>query len=186
MEIPQLQHLPLFHEVALTDLQALLTLMPCQQFPAGTLIVTEQSAGDRMYIVITGQARIYVEDEQGYQLTVGMLASGQTFGELSLLDEAPRAASVLAETDVEVLMLHRVDFLAFIHERPQVGIAMMQNLAAMIRQTNLTLEQFVGWSHRLANENDPDQIINEVQKTVTPQTGRGLVEAFLNMARRLR
>lgn len=186
MDIHQLQQIPLFHEVAPSDLQALLTLMPRQTFSAGELILEGRSLGDKMYIVLSGQVRIFIEEEEDdYRLTIALIGAGQVFGELSLLDQAPRAASVIAETEAEMLLLHRVDFLAFINERPQVGIAMMQNLATIIRYSNTYLEQFAEWGQRLLEQEDYDQVMAEAAQSSTDQHVSALLDAFLIMVRRL-
>src|SRR5688572_7416176 len=102
MDAQQLQQIPLFHDVPLSDLEALFTLMPRQSYAARQLILEAQSLGNRMYIVVSGQVRIYTQEAHGYELTISLLGAGQVFGELSLLDEEPRSANVSAKTDVEL------------------------------------------------------------------------------------
>lgn len=187
MDVSSLQQVPLFQGVELPDLQALMTLMQQQKYAAEEIIFEKGSRGESMYIVLAGRVRIYLEDELGNELTLIQHDAGEIFGELSLLDQAFRSANAIAEESTSTLILERVDFLAFINERPQVGIAMMRNLAAMLRYSNTFMEQIVEWGNRLVSEvGEYEQVVAEVSKPSLNRQIRELLSAFLQMAESLR
>jgi len=78
-----------------------------EQFSAGTLIIRQGEAADALFIIVKGRARVVREDRSGTPLPVARLGAGQFFGEMALLAGESRSASVVAETDLDVLMLDR-------------------------------------------------------------------------------
>jgi CRP-like cAMP-binding protein len=83
---------------------------------AGVALITQGEAGDRFYVIREGEVEVQVDDG-GTPLTIAVLGRGDYFGEMALLHDAPRAASVVARTDVELLALDRTDFLRSIAGR---------------------------------------------------------------------
>ena len=185
MNPEQLKQIPLFKDVAPTDLQALIKLMKQGSYPAGAILFEAGSVGDSMYIILSGRIRIYVEDEGGHQLTLTYHEAGQVFGELSLLDQRPRSAAAAVEVALSVLILQRLDFLAFLNERPQVGLVMMQGLAAIVRSSNQYLDRIIDWGNRLAR-GDYDQIIHEASSSQAEEEIQELLGAFLEMAQNIK
>lgn len=185
MTISLLQQIPLFKGVDLRDLRVLMSLMKYEDYAEDTLIFREGDPGDAMYIVISGKMQIFVEDEVGNQLTLIWHGSGDVFGELALIDQQPRSASAIAVEPMTVLVLHRVDFLALLNERPPVGMAMMSNLASILRYSTLYLEKIIEWGNRLAR-GEYDQVIEEVSSSQAEKQIQGLLNAFLQVAQNLK
>jgi CRP-like cAMP-binding protein len=97
---PFLQHLadvPLFCALAKKDLQAVARNAELLEVEAGKVVVTEGAAGSEFYVILDGRARV---ERHGRQ--VALLGPGGFFGDLALLDRAPRNASVIAETRLEL------------------------------------------------------------------------------------
>jgi CRP-like cAMP-binding protein len=138
----QLQQIDLFREVALDDLYALTERLKREFFPKGTVLFHANDIGDTMYIIEKGRIRIFMHDEQGEELTLTHYGVNEIFGELSPIDGLARSASAAAVEDLEVLALHQEDFLAFLDERPQIGLAMMRSLSERLRNTTTYLEEY--------------------------------------------
>ncbi|MBZ0307271.1 MAG: cyclic nucleotide-binding domain-containing protein [Anaerolineae bacterium] len=83
-----------------------------------------------------------MHDTQGNEITLTHYGANEVFGELSPIDSKPRSASAAAAEALEVLALSREDFLRFLDERPQIGIAMMRSLSQRLRNTTTYLEEF--------------------------------------------
>lgn len=79
------------------------------RFPAGEIIFRQGDPGDFVYTIISGDVEV-VRNEPDGESVLARLAPGQYFGEMALLSDAPRTASVRAVTDVEVVTLSRADF----------------------------------------------------------------------------
>jgi CRP-like cAMP-binding protein len=138
----QLQKTDLFREVELTDLQALVERMQEEHYDSGAVLFRAGDTGDTMYIIQSGNIRIYMNDETGKEIALTQYGKNEIFGELSPIDQRPRSASAAANDALDVLVLHREDFLAFLDERPQIGLAMMRSLSQRLRYTTTYLEEF--------------------------------------------
>ena len=182
IDAERLQKTALFKTVDLPDLQALLTLMKQQNFSKGRVLFEENTPGDAMYIVLSGYVRIYGHDEEGHEITIIRYGADEIFGELSLLDEQPRSAGAIVEEDAELLILTRIDFLAFLNERPLFGLAVMKSLAQRVRYSTNYLEEIAEWGARLS-QGDFDQVTEEISTTEPEDEIQQLIAAFLGMVR---
>jgi len=79
--------------------------------------------------------RVYVEDEQGKQLTLRILKSGDSFGEVALIGNFPRTASVMTITDCVVAAFSREKYLSFLEQHPEILLALARTLANLVRDT---------------------------------------------------
>jgi len=138
----QLGKTDLFKEVDPLDLEALVSHMKEQNFPEGAVLFKAGDAGDAMYIIQAGRIRIFMHDAAHNEITLTHYGQNEIFGELSPIDERPRSASAAAAEPLGVLVLNRDDFLTFLNERPQIGLAMMRSLAQRLRNTTTYLEEF--------------------------------------------
>jgi CRP/FNR family cyclic AMP-dependent transcriptional regulator len=78
-----------------------------------------------MYLVLEGRARVVGKSR--------VLRPGDFFGEIGLIDGGPRTATIIATSDVRVMMLQRRAFLKVLKENPQIGLAIMETLAERVR-----------------------------------------------------
>lgn len=136
----QLHQTELFKEVDTADLEALVTRMKHEAHPAGQVLFHEGDPGETMYIILSGWIRIYMRDQDGEEITLTHYGKNEIFGELSPIDQRPRSASAAASEPLEVLSLGREDFLNFLDERPQIGLAMIRSLSQRLRNTTAYLE----------------------------------------------
>jgi CRP/FNR family transcriptional regulator, cyclic AMP receptor protein len=99
-------------------------------YPAGQTIVEAGTMGTTMYVVLDGQVEIHVGDRQ----SVG--GPGTIFGEMALIDDAPRSATVVAKTECRLLELDRRRFESLVSETPYFALEVMHVMADRLRQTN--------------------------------------------------
>jgi CRP/FNR family transcriptional regulator, cyclic AMP receptor protein len=117
-----------------------------QTFERGETIFHQGSVGSTLYIIMTGQVRIYTNSQAGQELTVTIFRNGDFFGEMALLDNRPRAASAVAMCKTTALTLHRAAFLHTINDCPPIAVSILEVLAARIRHSNLMAEQLASLS----------------------------------------
>ena len=181
----ELQKTELFEHVDPETLEALAADMHRRSFSPGNVLLRAGEPGDAMYIIISGQVRIFTVND-GHELTLMHYGPSEIFGEFALLDNKPRSAYAAAATPLEVLVLHRKDFIDFLTARPQVSLAMMRNLAQRARYTTAYVEEIVQWARRLAS-GEYEEAIAEISEAVTDDRKLneipGLIAAFLHMAR---
>jgi CRP-like cAMP-binding protein len=101
-------------------------------FAAGGVMIREGEAGQALLILVAGEAEVRRGDE-----ALRRLHPGDHAGELSLLDEAPASATVVATSDVEALLLYRQDFYNLLETIPSLGRRILATLARWFRETSL-------------------------------------------------
>jgi CRP/FNR family transcriptional regulator, cyclic AMP receptor protein len=99
---------------------------------AGETVISEGEAGDTLFVILAGRVRTDKRTPFGDPYTVRLLEAGSFFGELSLLDREQRSATVVAETECELLVLDRERFLAFGDGNPAEGLLVTRRLAEQL------------------------------------------------------
>jgi CRP/FNR family cyclic AMP-dependent transcriptional regulator len=97
-------------------------------FPAGRHIVTQGLIGNGLYVIVAGRARVVKGDE-----SVALLGPGDFFGELSVIDQLPRTATVVADEETICLALASWDLIAEIERDPQLALNLLRGLARRLR-----------------------------------------------------
>lgn len=124
-------------------IQKIADLCKKRSFPSGKVIIEEGEYGDELFIVLYGEIDILKNTLQNEKYTVTTLSSelgGISVGELAMIDNDKRSASVLAKTDCECLVINRKDFIKFGDENPRIGIqitrAIASQLSSKLRKAN--------------------------------------------------
>lgn len=141
MDANLLRNIPFFSGLGDEETRALLNLLKPRTFKANETIFWMGESGTDFCIIQNGNVVLIYPDETGKETTLAVLAPGDFFGELSLLDGGPRTATSRALTDVQLLCLTREEFLDFIRAHPSSTIHMIQVLARRQRET---IEQLRG------------------------------------------
>jgi CRP/FNR family transcriptional regulator, cyclic AMP receptor protein len=127
--LDHLSEVPLFSALSKRDLQLVARAAEDVNVDAGKVLVTEGSAGTEFFVIVGGKARVTRRGRK-----VADLGPGQFFGELALLDRAPRNATVVAETPMELLVLGQREFAALIDEVPGLAHKLLAGLARRLRE----------------------------------------------------
>ena len=127
-----LRRVPLFGDLAPEDLQRLATTATEHFYPAGEAIVREGELGDALVVIVEGSVRVVREEAEGTRL-LRTYQAGDHFGELAVLRERPRAATVIAEAGgMRGLVIAGEGLKAILTERPEAAMAMLATLAERI------------------------------------------------------
>ena len=110
-----------------------------KSFSPGELIVEEGRTGNGLYAIISGNVEAVKALGTDQERTVNRLGSGEVFGEMALLGEWPRTATVRAIDEVECLGIDRWVFLTQLERHPKVGIRLLQILAQKLRDSDARL-----------------------------------------------
>jgi len=92
-------------------------------------IVREGSSGTALYIILRGEGRVERAGER-----LGVLKAGDFFGELALIEEEPRSASVVAATETECLLFPAWEFTALLEEHPEIAVPIMRALIGRLHR----------------------------------------------------
>jgi CRP-like cAMP-binding protein len=134
--IESLQCIPLFSKVRDADLEALASRLIERRYPKQSTIVEEGLAGDYMYVIREGRVKVVKSSDDGREKIMDFLEEGSFFGEMSLLDQQPRSASVETLEPVRLLALSRSDFLDVLRRSPDLALSVIQVLTRRLRETD--------------------------------------------------
>jgi CRP-like cAMP-binding protein len=131
MYTDQLRQVVFFQGCSRAELERIARQSEARRLAVGTTIVTEGKTGAEFFVIIDGAARV---SRQGRTITT--LQRGDAFGELALLGEAPRNATIVAETDVEVLVIGEHAFVELLDEVPGFALKLLRNTARRLREAD--------------------------------------------------
>ena len=131
-----LQKVPLFSQLAPADLQRVLDLAREKAYPKNSVILFEDDPGDALFVVATGQVKVVLIGEDGREVILSVLGEGQFFGEMSLIDDEPRSAHVIAMEDSNLVVLRREDFEGILLQTPLIAVALLKELTRRLRQAD--------------------------------------------------
>ena len=126
----QLAQVRLFERCTKRDLRIVARHVERCPVAADAVIVRQGASGDAFFLLLAGSARVVKDGD-----VVAQLGPGDWFGELALLDPAPRSATVVAGPDTEVAVLGARMFKVLLRELPTVSSALLASLACQVRNT---------------------------------------------------
>ena len=132
-DLDLLRRVPLFALLDDEKLRAVAEGTVRQRVPRGTIIVEQAHRSNKLFILIAGQARVYIADARRREVTLATLRPGDHLGEMSLIDDQPHSASVAAETACEVLALGRSQFAACLPRSNGLSFAILLGLVRRLR-----------------------------------------------------
>jgi CRP/FNR family transcriptional regulator, cyclic AMP receptor protein len=134
-----LRSVPLFRQVAETDLQALAQMVHARDFPKGNVILSQGDEGQALFLIRRGQVKVSVLAEDGREVILSVLGPGSFFGEMALLDDEPRSAHVIAMEDTTILQLRREDFRNRLKAAPELAVSLLRELSRRLRRADDTI-----------------------------------------------
>ncbi len=151
-DIDSIRQSRLFHDLPDTSVAQLAMRVSRRHCGAGQLLFKAGDPGSTFYIIQDGDVTISVPGPTGQAITLALLGPGDAFGELALLDEAPRSATATVTREAQLLALQRSDFMDVIEHEPAALTAFLANLAQIIRNMNQRLADVASLNaqHRLA------------------------------------
>ena len=137
-EFELLRRLPMFAEIEPARLKLLAFMSERVGFDPGKQLMRQGDPPDAAYLIIDGHVDIVLETPAG-QFTVATLGANQIVGDMGILGNAPRAATVRATDRVIALRISKDPFMRMVREFPNMAVAIMQELAQRLESTNRQL-----------------------------------------------
>jgi uncharacterized membrane protein len=153
-EAELLAHVPFFQLLDAEERNFLARELDIVRFREGQMVFTYNDPGDAMYVIRTGEVEVFFKDDTGGRVVLETAREGDFFGELSLLDNGPRTASVVVTKDVEALRVDRHDLDHLLRLHPE---AAMELLTAMGKRMRVTAELLRHTASRNVNEEVEDK-----------------------------
>ncbi len=127
---------PLFRSLDAAERERFVELVREKQYPKGSVILFEDDPGDALFVVRSGRVKVVLLADDGREVILGLLGVGEHFGELSLIDDRPRSAHVIAMEESSILVLRRDDFRRRVEASPVVAWALLQELSRRLRRAD--------------------------------------------------
>lgn len=135
-----LQRCELFESLGENDLQALAQICRSRSVDRGTLIFGRGEPAESMMLVASGRVRISSVSAEGREVILNEITTGQSFGEIALLDRSDRTADATAVQDTRLLVLYRRYFEPFLRNRVDLCLDLMRLLCFRLRRTTAQVE----------------------------------------------
>jgi CRP/FNR family transcriptional regulator, cyclic AMP receptor protein len=126
--VDALQRVPLFADLTKREVQQIARLFKERRFSKGETVVKEGSGGAAFFVIETGEAKVFIG---GKEKTT--LKPGNFFGEIALLDEGTRMATITASSDIVCYGLTYWDFRPLVEANGVIGWKLLQRMAQMLR-----------------------------------------------------
>lgn len=139
----------IFSGLGAGDLAALSGKMRHRIFAPGEAVFRENESGDELFVVATGRVSVSVRSEDGEDIVLSRLGPGAFFGEMAILERAPRSATCTAIDETDCLVLGAGDFEALLVEAPSAAAGVLERMlgiaAGRLVKTGAFLSQMVQW-----------------------------------------
>ena len=127
-----LGNVPIFASLADEERQAIANMATTRSLPANSVVVNEGDQTDSMYVILSGKVKIYLNNEDGKEVTLGIEGPGDYFGEM-VLDGGRRSASVITVEPSQFSVIQKHDLEKYLHQNPGVALAIIRQLIGRIR-----------------------------------------------------
>lgn len=131
-----LKAVPLFSTIPEEQLRTVASMVTRRSVPRSTMVMSAGDVTDSLYIVLAGRLKVMMSDAEGKEVILTILGPGEFFGEMGLLDDAPRSASVIAIEPCELLTISKRDFKKCLAENFDLTMAMMRGLVRRLREAD--------------------------------------------------
>ncbi len=135
-----LRAMPIFGVLDDACLKPLTQVATLRQIPRHTIVLHAGDRTDNIYFVLSGALKVQISDEVGREVILSMLGPGELFGEMGVLDDHPRSATVLAVESSQLVVIGKADFKRCLAENPDVSLFIMRNLAKRLRLADRHIE----------------------------------------------
>jgi CRP-like cAMP-binding protein len=147
-EYELLRRVPFFAEIEPAKLKLLAFMSERVGYDAGRTLFRHGDRGDAAYLIIEGEADIVVDTPSG-PLTIATLGANDIVGEMAILSDVPRTATVQARTRLVALRIAKDPFMRMVREFPMMAISIMRELAHRLELTNNQLRNAISEVQRL-------------------------------------
>ena len=137
-DVEVLRNIPLFAKVEPAKLKLLAFTSERLEYMSGDELFHQGDYGDAAYIILEGEANVLVDTPHGV-VKVATLSKNDIIGEIAVLCDVPRTATVVAQSALETLRVSKDGFFHLVNQFPQVGVEVMSELASRLHHTTQAL-----------------------------------------------
>ena len=138
-EVELLRNIPLFAHIETSKLKLLAFTSERVNFAEGQKFFSQGDAADAAYVILQGKADVSLESAGGSAIKVAELGQNALVGEMGILSDSPRSATIIAAAPTTALRIDKRVFLELLTQFPQMSVAVMRELASRLEKMNAQL-----------------------------------------------
>lgn len=138
---PQLlKSVPLFSSLSDEQLRILTPFVQLRSYPRNTLVLRAGEDTDALYVVLSGRIKVLIPDEEGHEVILTVMGPQEFFGEMGLLDDQPRSASVETLEQCDMLRFSKAGFMNCLKDNFELAMLVIRNLVRRLRDADRKIE----------------------------------------------
>lgn len=131
---------PLFSSFSDAQISQLLSGVQHRSYPRNAFILRAGEETDALYIILSGRVKVLIPDEEGHEVILSIMGPHEFFGEMGLLDDQPRSASVETLESCEMLRLSKAGFTNILKDNFDLAMLIIRNLVRRLREADRKIE----------------------------------------------
>ena len=136
----ELAKIPLFSDLKKAEIKAITDSAITRTYPKNTVIIHEGDTSDSLYVILSGKVKVYVSNDSGREVILGVQGSGEYFGEMALIDEMPRSASVMTMVQSKFCILSKALFESCLIKNPTIALKLLRTQSLRVRRLTLNVK----------------------------------------------
>ena len=161
-----IENIPLFAGLSPEVLAEIEQHGSIKTYRKNTIVINEGDETDSLYLILSGRVKVFLSSEDGREAVLNHQGPGEYFGEMSLIDRQPRAASVMTVEPARLMIISRGDFMRCLASHPEIALTLIEPMTSRIRMlaqnvSNLALLDVYGRVARtlLQNASEEDGVM---------------------------
>ncbi len=135
-----LKSVSLFASFSDQQINTLLAYVQHRSFARNIYVMHAGEETDSLYVMLSGKAKVVLTDDHGREVILGYMGPQDFFGEMGILDDSPRSASVFTLEPCEMLRLSKTGFMSCVREHSEVAMLVIRNLVKRLRAADRKIE----------------------------------------------
>jgi CRP/FNR family cyclic AMP-dependent transcriptional regulator len=135
----ELQNIEIFYGLCNEDLMLLQQHMTVRAYSKNTIILNEGDDASSLYVILSGSAKVFLSNDEGKEIILNTLHAGDHFGELALLDNSPRSASIITSEKSKMGIISKIDFKHVLTNHPHIALHLISHLTKRVRLLSDTI-----------------------------------------------
>jgi CRP/FNR family cyclic AMP-dependent transcriptional regulator len=128
-----IENISIFAGLTPADLELIEQRMVKRSYPKSTVILSEGDNSDSLYLILSGKVKVFLNDESGKEAIINYQEAGEYFGELSLIDDCQRSASIMTTEKTQLAVITKQAFHQIMQSNPDIAIHLLKDMVQRIR-----------------------------------------------------
>jgi hypothetical protein len=139
-KILRLRGIQIFEGLSVSELAAIASVTEETVYDKGAIIIREGEPGETMYMMVSGEVSVLKGQEEGHEIELDRMGPGDYFGEMALFEDQVRSATIRAEEETRLLVLHKREFGEIVREYPQIALHICKELSNRLRKLHAKVQ----------------------------------------------